>query len=117
MAVIVTTDNPSNLLSSVRSAIDSGKIKTWTYDHDGDFTHTAEQWNKRAWLRPAVDEDRLVFSIIPPRTSTITIALYGTYHGRFIEMLLNHFDSKFTRVSATALPTNVDRVKGQAAAL
>ena len=31
--------------------------------------------------------------------------MYGIYHGRFIEMLLNHFDKRFTEASATANPS------------
>ncbi len=114
MAVIVTTENPSGLLSAIKKAIDDDKIETWAYDEDGDFTHTAEQWNSRAWLRPAIGDDRLVFHIVPPRTKSISVTVYGIYHGRFMEMLLNHFDGKFTRVSATAQPTSGDRVKGHA---
>lgn len=29
--------------------------------------------------------------------------IYGIYHGRFIEMLLSHFDDSFSNASATAL--------------
>ncbi len=115
MAIVVKTNNPSSLLSAIRRAIDNDKIDTWSYDTDGDFTHTADQWNRRAWLRPIVREDRLVFNIIPPRAKDISRVEYGIYHGRFIEMLLNHFDERFTEVSATALPTAADRVKAQVA--
>jgi len=33
----------------------------------------------------------------------INAQLYGLYHGRFIEMLLTHFDKDFDKVYATAL--------------
>ena len=113
MAVLVRSDNPGSLLAAIKDAIDEDNIKTWSYDADGDFTHTAAQWNLRAWLRPSVREDRLVFNIIAPYDRGISRAVYGIYHGRFIEMLLNHFDKRFTNVSATALPTNADVIKGQ----
>jgi hypothetical protein len=79
----------------------------------GSFTHTADQWKGRAWLRPEVKDDRIVFNIIPPRTKAISTRVYGVYHGRFIEMLLCHFDSEFTRAWATATPTTGDSVRGQ----
>jgi hypothetical protein len=113
MAVIVKTENPRSLLSAIKKAIDDNAIETWSYDADGDFTHTADQWERRAWLRPSVREDRLVFNIIPPRTRSISRAVYGIYHGRFIEMLLNHFDNRFTDAVATALPTAADRIRGE----
>jgi len=115
MAVVVTTANPSSLLSAIKMAIDNDEVQTWSYDADGDFTHSVEQWARRAWFRPVVREESLVFNIIPPRTRTVTRAVYGVYHGRLVEMLLNHFDKRFTEVSATALPTGADRIKGHLA--
>jgi hypothetical protein len=65
MAVVVKTENPISLLSAIKKAIDQDDIQTWSYDADGDFTHTADQWIRRAWFRPIVREGRLVFNIIP----------------------------------------------------
>lgn len=114
MAIVIKTENPKGLLSAIKTAIDDNTVQTWSYDADGDFTHTAEQWCRRAWFRPTVHEDRLVFNIVPPRLRRISRVVYGIYHGRFIEMLLNHFDDRFRDASATALPTAADRTMGQA---
>jgi hypothetical protein len=70
MAVLVKTTNPRGLLSAIKRAIDNDDVVTWSYDDDGDFTHTADQWRRRAWLRPHVHENRLVFNILPPRGKT-----------------------------------------------
>jgi hypothetical protein len=113
MAVVVITDDARGLLHAIRTAIDESRIETWSYDKDGDFTHTAEQWKQCAWLRPLLKEDRLVLNIIPPRRRAISTRVYGIYHGRFIEMLLCHFDGRFMKAWATANPTDGDRVKGQ----
>jgi hypothetical protein len=110
MAVIVKTENPNRLLAAIKKAIDEDAIQTWSYDTDGDFTHTPNQWTQRAWLRPSVRDDRLVFNIIPPYNRSISREVYGVYHGRFIEMLLNHFDKRFTNAWATAMPTTNDRI-------
>lgn len=111
MAVLVKTESPSSLLSAIKKAIDKDEVQTWSCDADGDFTHTTEQWRRRAWFRPVVREDRLVFNIFPPREKGISRVVYGIYHGRFIEMLLNHFDSRFKEATATALPIAGDRIR------
>lgn len=112
MALHVYTDDPHALHAAIKQAIDDKKVLTWTYDSDGDFTHTAEQWNKSAWLRPSEKEGRLLFTIITPRDKILSKALYGIYHGRFVEMLLTHFDNKFIRASSSALASAGDKVKG-----
>jgi hypothetical protein len=112
MAVRVFTDNPSWLLTRVKTAIKDGSIETWSVDADGDFTHTPEQWKNRAWFRPVVSEDKLVFNILGPKSKPISRTLYGIYHGRLIEMFLTHFDQKFSRATATALPVSGDRIGG-----
>lgn len=108
MAIIIKTDTPKALLQAIKDQIDEKEILTWSYDNDGDFTHTPDQWNKQAWLRPVVGQGELTFGIIGPQDVGVTSVIYGVYHGRFIEMVLSHFDKKFTRVSATALLTEPD---------
>jgi hypothetical protein len=111
MAVIVFTSDPPGLLRAIRLATADGSIATWSIDADGDFTHTAEQWRLKAWLRPKVLTDRIVFNIFPPKKTVISKTTYAIYHGRFIEMLLAHFDTQFERALATGLATDGDRVK------
>jgi hypothetical protein len=60
------------------------------------------------WFRPGVKEGQLVFNILSPRGTQMSKPLYGLYHGRFIEMLLTHFDLKFRRATASALATTGD---------
>jgi hypothetical protein len=66
---------------SLSAAIDEGSVKTWSYG--------------------------LILNVIPPSKGVSTEA-YAVYHGRFIEMLLAHFEQDFSDASATAMP---DRVK------
>lgn len=110
MAVTITTSSPQSLLAGIKLSIDQGHIVTWSYDSDGDFIHTAEQWKYKAWLRPIVKTGNLTFGIIPPRSVAISREVYAIYHGRFIEMLLVHFDEKFSAAIASAMPTNDDDV-------
>lgn len=111
MAIIVTTSSPSSLLKAIRKAIDDNEVETWSYDSDGDFTHTPAQWKGKAWLRPKVYTSELRFGLLGPKDTTMSTFIYGVYHGRFIEMLLNHFDKDFTRASATAQKTEPDNFK------
>jgi len=91
MAVYVKTNNPRDLLQQIIEYINKGKIETWSVDSDGDFTHNPDQWNKKAWLRPYIEQERLVFGLIGNSNVPMTNNLYSVYHGRFIEMLLTHF--------------------------
>ncbi len=108
MAIIVKTPKPADLLKAIKSAIDKEEIDTWSYDRDGDFTHTPNQWKNKAWLIPKVYDGELRFGILPPTDVELSKVIYGVYHGRFIEMLLNHFDEKFSTALATAKKNEPD---------
>jgi hypothetical protein len=111
MAIYFKTQAPQNLLAAYKKAIDDGHVTTWTYDADGDFTHTADQWNRKAWLRPKIQEGiALALYILTPKDATLSSAIYAIYHGRFIESMLRHCDKLFSDGRATALPVDGDVV-------
>lgn len=110
MALYFKSDNPQKLLDEFKKAIEEGKIATWSCDEDGDFTHTPEQWQKKAWLHPKIESGQLAFYIIPPKGTNITTLVYAVYHGRFIESMLHHCDKLFSDSIATALPMGSDNV-------
>lgn len=117
MAVFFFTDAPKALLKEFEARIDQteakGRITTWERSDDGVYyTHKAIEWNKKAWFKPVVADDRLTFNIIRPGNANITTLVYGYYHGHLIETFLNHFDEDFSRGSATALPSTGDIVSG-----
>ncbi|SRR5437667_6655734 len=112
MAIIVTTGNANTIVSSIKAFIDDGTIDTWEYDEDGDFTHTPNQWRQKAWFRARIEDGKITFHILTPTKTTMSRTTYAIYHGRFIEMLLTHFDEKFSRAVATALPVHGDNVRG-----
>jgi hypothetical protein len=106
------TKTPHALLSKIKKAIDEKKITTWSYNKDGYFTHTPDQWKAKAWLLPKVVETtELRFGIIRPQNSSVSSEVYAVYHGRFIEMMLAHFDTEFGSGAASALPTAADNIK------
>jgi len=108
MAIIITNATPEDLLKSIYKAIDDKKITTWSYDKDKDFTHETTQWKNKAWLRPKVYDKELRFGILKQKDINLSSEIYAIYHGRFIEMLLAHFDSKFGHAIATAAKTEPD---------
>jgi hypothetical protein len=107
MAITFDKADIAGLVALIKDAIDNKHIQTWEYDEDGDFTHTAAsgQWKNKAWLsgRPTVN----AFVILGPKGG-ITRGVYAVYHGRFIEMLLDHFHSQFNTVTASAKPAVSD---------
>ncbi len=111
MALYLLTPNPGKLLSDIRKAIDERKIDTWSYDTDGDFTHTPPQWKNLAWLRPQILSDRLALFIVKPQAQGITKEVYAVYHGRFIEAMIRHCDNLFSRGIATVMPEGDDKLK------
>ena len=112
MALLVETETPQELLDAINEAIDQDLVRTWAYDEDGDFTHTAEQWQNRAWMAPEVLDNELRLCIFG---SNVTVRVYAVYHGRFAEMLLAHFDTMFTNITLTAQPDFDDTI-GETAA-
>jgi hypothetical protein len=102
MALVVYTPSPRRLLEAIYKAIDDGKIATWEYDSDRDFTHTPPQWRNKAWLHPTTSAGVLQFGLFGQKSVVMSKVVYGIYHGRFIEELLTHFDGEFSTVTATA---------------
>ena len=109
MAIHIETPTPKKLLAAFKKAIDDGHVTTWSYDSDGDFTHTADQWNKGAWLRPKIMErSELILYILSPKEVTITSTLYAVYHGRIVEPFLRHCDHIFSVIRISSSPEDGD---------
>ena len=110
MAVRVLCDDPQALLKKIRAAVRNGTVETWQLDAEGDFTHAPRQWVNQAWFRPNVLSKSLDFNILGRTDKRMSRPAYAVYHGRFVEMLLAHFDEDFSDATATALPEEDDFV-------
>ena len=118
MAIIIRTSNPRQLLRQINQFIDAKRIKTWTYDDEGDFTTVSPQWRYHAWLHPILPDpkngypnDVLIFGIVGSRRFSMTKEIYGVFHGRFIATLLSHFDTEIEEIQPTPLlQKEIDRV-------
>ncbi|WP_158821556.1 hypothetical protein [Granulicella sp. S156] len=109
MITFETTD-PAALLNKIKAGIDSGHIVTWSYDSNGDFTHSVPQWKYQAWVRPSIAASALTFVIVGRSDVRLSVETYAIYHGRFLEMMLAHFDKSFTTADSTALASVSDLI-------
>jgi hypothetical protein len=111
MAIYVNTPNPNALWASFVAAIKEKKVETWRFHQDGvHITHAAEQWKSRAWFKAVAQQGSLVFNIVKPAGSPITIEVYAEYHALLLRVLLAHFDKQFTSAMVTALAESGDIV-------
>ncbi len=112
MALTAHTKTPKKLLREIRNAIDVGTIVRWQSTNNS-FTYTGPpDWLKRkAWFKPTVlEREAIKFNIIRPEGKNVTKDIYAIYHGRFVTMLLSHFDSLIDSISLTALADDDDVV-------
>jgi hypothetical protein len=97
--ISVSTGNPGALLQAIKKAIDDKKISTWNYDKDGDFIHEAAQWKDKGFLRASLDQTYLHFSFYLFSNRPLEKDVLGVFHGRFAEMLVNHFEGSFSSIA------------------
>ena len=110
MSIIVTTRTPGLLVDGIKKKIEEHKIDTWSVDSDGDYTHNTDQWRYRAWIRYKIEPSRVVFYVICRKDSNMSVVEYAVYHGRFVEMLLTHFDKECIGIEVSPLATTYDSV-------
>lgn len=110
MAITVITDTPEQLLADIRSAIKDSTISTWRDTPKGNFTHASLRWKRKAWFKPTIEERKLKLNIIRPQGQKVSKTIYAVYHGRFAQMLLNHFDSKIDSIRISSLAETGDLV-------
>lgn len=103
MPVIVSTQTPKALLDAIKKEIADKKIDTWKHlEHQQKdyFTHTPSQFYEKAYLLAEIGAGIITFTVVAPSSGPYEKGMYGIYEGRFIEMLLNHFKSKLTQITA-----------------
>ncbi len=111
MSIYVRCSNPQKLVDDINYKIGNSEIDTWSVDKDGDYTHAAEQWRNHAWIHPIIETGRVIFAIWGRVNEDLSVVDYAIYHGRFVEMLLAHFDHQCDDIEITSLATRYDRVK------
>ena len=102
MAIYIETAKPKVLLDKIIKLIDENKITTWLCDSDGNFKYIAEQYEEKALFKPILINNCLIFGIKNLEDEEISRVIDSIYHGRFIEMLINHLYSYFKFVNASS---------------
>lgn len=83
--------NSDMFINQLKKSILDGSVDTWKLDDDGDFTHSSPQWYQKAWFRAYNKDDfNIEFGILSRRGIKVSMMEYSIYHGRFVELLLNH---------------------------
>lgn len=113
MSIFVKTVDPNKLIKDINEKISNAGIDTWSVDNDGDYTHTATQWKFHAWMHPIIEADRVIFAIWGRKSVNLSTVDYAIYHGRFVEMLLAHFDQQCNSIEVSSLASKYDRIKAE----
>lgn len=113
MAIYVKTETPRGLVQKINQDIKENRIQTWTVDNDGDYTHVPEQWKNRVWVRPHIEEKRVVFGVLGRKDANMTVTEYAVYHGRFVEMLLSNYDRICSSIEVSPLGTKYDSISNK----
>jgi hypothetical protein len=113
MAIHFMTPDAKHLLSRFDAHIaqddKAEKITTWIKSDDGlYYTHKANDWTRKAWFKPKIENDRLTLNIIKPKDKKVTPLIYAYYHGHIMETFLNHFDKLFSVAITSALAEKND---------
>ncbi len=110
MAVYFTTADPKALLAAIKEGIENKQISAWSEDKDGDFTHTATQWEFKGWLRPSIEEGKLALYLMGNTGFKMSRTIYAIYHTRFVESVTMYFDKMFSVAQITAMPNGRDAI-------
>lgn len=109
MATYFYSEDPQALLDAFDEAIEEGVIVNWELDEDGDYTHVAEPWNKRAWFASSVGADCLAFYIVPDLSEVIARPIFAFYQADLIETFIIHLHEFFSNIVATPEPDGDDQ--------
>jgi len=66
-------------------------------------------------MRPSIELGGLRFNFISGVQEVTSKALYGVYHGRFVESVATHCDDRFSEASVTSRGTNADFINTKVA--
>ncbi len=98
MALTIYSSSPARLLAAIRDKSRKNDLGYWHCDEEGDFTDD----DRRAWLRPVVSINAIQFGLLGKKDEKMSTVTYAQYHGRFLSVLLIHFDKDFVSATVTA---------------
>jgi hypothetical protein len=100
MNIYAITNDPQKLVTAIDKAIKEDRLKTWgkvlNSKNETLYTHTKDQWDEKAMLKPVIYKAKISFDLTwwntkdEPDEDT-----KGFILGRFTEMLMVHFKDYF----------------------
>lgn len=104
MKIETVTNKPQSLIKAINKAIKDGELKTWKIVSNNKdetlYSHTPEQWNEKAMLKPTVNESSVTFDIVWWKNAgEPDEAIKGCILGRFVEILMVHFRDNFYQLT------------------
>jgi hypothetical protein len=114
MAILTTTKNPKGLVAALKAAIKIRAAHTWvhraTAKYKDLFTHNGEgnRFLEAAFFCPSVVAGGVIFNLYSPGSKPVEYGVWGVYHGRFVELLVNHGDDLCEFIEVPPLPTAGD---------
>lgn len=107
--ITIETSSPRSLLENMRNAIDQGRITSWIYDDEHDFTLSRLGTVQRAWFHPRIGTGKIRFCIVGVNGENMTSLTYAKYHSHLVNTLLRFFDDEITSISVTPNKSPFDR--------
>jgi hypothetical protein len=115
MSVLFSTTVPKALLTKfdqrIAQTAATGKITTWEKHPDGvHYTHKAQAWKGKAYLKPIIENGGLRFAIYRPQGKSVDRVTFAYYEGHLIETFINHFSADYTNAQASPSADSKDLV-------
>jgi hypothetical protein len=107
MALTITTADAEALRKDILERLDRLAVEGWESDGES-FTLTDPEWGGKAWVRAFSEPGRLVLGLVPAEGGVMAGGLYAAYHGRLVELLLQHFRELVSSVQVTGAVTYPD---------
>lgn len=100
MKIEAFTDKPQQLVIATEKAMTNEVLRTWRQiknnKNESIYTHTPDQWNEIAMIKPRIHIDRITFTVVWwTKNVTPSIEIQGYIAGRFTEVLMVNFRDYF----------------------
>jgi hypothetical protein len=105
MKILIQTNSPDQLRSIIFKNVEDEKIKTWIIRKDSSgnrfLTHKPEQWYDLALIGFDATSNQLEARITWWKDKEPSEDVKGYYLGRFVEILMVHFNRYFNNITIT----------------
>lgn len=106
MQIIIHTKDGDALFNSINAKIKKGELKTWEIKLNKEnhvlYNHSPEQWSEKVLLQPKDHANGLkIVTTYWSKNTAPDEATKGYIIGRFVEILMVHFKSHFSKLEVS----------------